>query len=455
MKKIFIKTYGCSFNQADSENMAGLLDKSGYELVDNEEKADMIIVNSCTVKNKAENKFWRDISDIKKLKKPVIMAGCVPQAEKDKSKFGGYSVIGTNQINNVVEVVDETFSGNIVQLLKKEENKRLNIPKIRKNSIIEIVPINEGCLGSCNFCATKFARGHLVSYEPKAIVKQIRSALNDGCKEIWLTSQDTACYGYDFATQQNSRKALQTSKFSYQDHRKNDINSSKNMETDYINTNIVELLKEILAMKRDFKLRLGMGNPDYLPDYLDEIIDVFHDKRLYKFIHIPVQAGSDKVLRAMKREYTVKTFKNIIKKFKQVHPDITVATDIIVGYPDETDDDFDKTMNLVKELEFDVINISRFWPRPGTIAAKKKPLSTKLVKERSIKLMNLFEKISKKRNDKWVGWTGSVLINEKGKNDSFVARNYAYKPIIVKGDYVIGQEVDVKVKRATTFNLRC
>jgi threonylcarbamoyladenosine tRNA methylthiotransferase CDKAL1 len=418
MKKVFIKTYGCSFNTADSENMAGLLNESNYIIVDNEDDADLIIVNSCTVKNKAENKFWRDIKDIKKLNKPVIMAGCVPQAEKSKSKFLGYSVIGTNQINNVVEVVDETLKGNTVQLLKKEKNPRLNIPKVRKNSIIEIVPINEGCLGSCNFCLTKFARGHLLSYEPNEIIKHIRHALNDGVKEFWLTSQDTACYGYD------------------------------------INTNIVELLKKILELKRDFKIRLGMGNPDYLPDYLDELIEVFKDPRIYNFIHIPVQAGSNKVLKDMKREYTVESFIDIVSKFRKVHPNINLATDIIVGYPDETDEDFLDTIKVINETKPDVINISKFWPRPGTVAAKKHPLPTKLVKERGIKLMSEFQKIAKDNNQKWIGWTGDILINEKGKDNSWIGRNYAYKPVIVKGDYKIGDTVSVKINEVTWFDLR-
>lgn len=416
MKKVFIKTYGCSFNQADSENMAGLLLKSkNFDIVDNEDKADLVIINSCTVKNNAETKFWRDVNNIKK---PKILAGCVPQAEKDKSKFLGFSVIGTNQITNVVEVAEETLNGNTVQLLKKEKNPRLNIPKIRKNSIIEILPINEGCLGSCNFCATKFARGHLFSYDPDEIVKQAREALNDGVKELWLTSQDTACYGYD------------------------------------IKTNIVSLLRKLLEMKRDFKIRLGMGNPDFLPDYLDDLIEVFKDERMFKFVHIPLQAGSDNVLRLMKREYEAKTFIDIVEKFRKTHPDITIATDIIVGYPGETESDFKKTIDVLKETRPDVINISRFWSRPGTIAAKKKQLDSKIIKERGIRLTEVFHKISEENNKKWLGWKGKILISEYGKNNTSIGRNYAYKPVIVKGKYDMGTELNVKINKTTVFDLR-
>jgi len=416
MKKILIKTYGCSFNQADSENMAGLLKKSGkYKLVTSEKEADLVIINSCTVKNNAETKFWRDVKNIKKLK---IFAGCVPQAEKDKNKFMDYSIIGTNQITNVVHVVEETFAGNTVQLLKKEHNPRLNIPKVRKNKVIEILPINEGCLGNCSFCKTKFARGNLYSYDPNEIAKQAREALNAGIKEIWLTSQDTACYGYD------------------------------------INTNIVALLKKVLEMKRDFKIRLGMGNPDFISDYLDEIIEVFKDERMFKFLHVPVQTGSDRILKDMKRKYSVKSFINIIEKFRKAIPEITISTDIICGYPGETDDDFKQTLNLIKTIRPDVLNISRFWSRPGTIAAKKKQLPSEIIKERSIKLSGLFYKIAAENNKKWFNWKGKIIIDEMGKNNSFVGRNHAYKPVIVKGNLKLGEQIRVKVKKTTTHDLR-
>lgn len=415
-KKIFIKTYGCSFNQADSENMSGILKKEGnFEITDNAEDADLVIINSCTVKNSAESKFWKDV---KNIKKPMILAGCVPQAEKDKSKFSGFSVIGTNQITKICDVAIETLAGNSVQLLKKEKNPRLNIPKIRKNPIVEILPINEGCLGSCNFCATKFARGHLYSYDPDEITRQARDALNDGVKELWLTSQDTACYGYD------------------------------------IKTNIVSLLKKILSMKRDFKIRLGMGNPDFLPDYLDELIEMFNDKRMFKFMHIPLQAGSDEVLKNMKREYSVDSFLDIVARIKKAHPDMTLATDIIVGYPGENEADFQKTLDAVRITRPDVINISRFWARPGTVAAKMKQLPTNVLMDRSKRLMALFKEIAIENNQEWIGWEGKILIDEIGTNRSMVGRNYAYKPVIVKGNFDIGETVNVRINKVTSFDLR-
>ncbi len=414
--KVYIKTYGCSFNFSDSEIMAGLIEKSrDHEVVDSIKKADVVIVNSCTVKEKAENKLWRDL---KTIKKPVVVAGCVPQAEVNKNKFRDFAAIGTYQIDKVVDVIDGVSRGEKPQYLRKKNLIRVNMPKQRQNPVVQIIQINEGCLGNCDFCKTKFARGHLRSYPIKDIVNDARKAVNDGIKELWLTSQDTACYGYD------------------------------------INTNIVALLKEIIKIPKDFKIRLGMGNPDFLNDYLDELIKVFYSEKIYKFLHIPIQSGSDSVIKAMKRNYTEKDFLKIIEGFKKAHPKITIATDIIVGYPDETDEDFKKSIDLVKKIRFDVLNISRFWYRPHTLAAKKKKLPTLKVKNRGIEMTKTFKDTAAEENKKWQGWKGDILITEKGLGDTWIGRNFAYRPVIVKGNLSLGDIISAKVTKTTHIDLR-
>lgn len=414
--KVFIKTYGCSFNFSDSEIMAGLISESNrHELVNSISKADIVIVNSCTVKEKAENKLWRDIREIKK---PVIVAGCVPQAEVDKTKFEKLIVVGTYEITRIVNVLDAVAKGEKPQFFGKKDIIRVNLPKTRQNPLIDIVPINEGCLGKCDYCKTKFARGHLKSYSINDIVNHVRNAVNTGAKEIWLTSQDTACYGYD------------------------------------INTNIVELLKELIKIPKDFKIRLGMGNPDFLPDYLDKLIEVFKSEKIFKFIHIPVQSGSNHVLKCMKRNYTIEQFETIVKKFKNVHPMIAIASDIIVGYPDETDNDFKESVNLINRVRPDVLNISRFWYRPDTLAAKKKKLPTLTVKNRGIEMTKVFHKTARGENKKWLNWQGEVIIEEKGINNSWIGRNFAYRPVILEGNFKLGDVVNVKITKTTDIDLR-
>ena len=218
---------------------------------------------------------------------------------------------------------------------------------MRLKSTIEIVPISQGCLSYCSFCKTKHARGNLFSYSEKDIVRHISNAVKNGAKEIWLTSQDSSAYGLD------------------------------------ISTNLARLLKRIVSIPRDFKLRVGMANPDYFKLFLDDFIEVLKNEKIFKFVHIPVQSGNNQVLKDMKRNYTVEDYKQIIDKIKKEIPSVTISTDIICGFPTETKEQFNDTLNLVKEIKPDIINIPRFWPRPGTVAARLKQIDGGEIKRRT------------------------------------------------------------------------
>lgn len=427
MTKIYIKTFGCSLNQSDSELMAGLLAGAGYKLIENDKYADIVIINSCTVKGLAENKLFHELNkykDNKKLwlknkSKKIIVAGCVPQAEKGylHNKLKDYSIVGTSQITNIVKIVKETLKGKKIQLLNYEKNPRLNLPKLRKNRFIEIVPINEGCLSECTYCKTVQARGKLSSYSPKEIKQQIENAVNDGCKEIWITSQDTGVYGFD------------------------------------INTNIANLLHSILEIEGDYRIRIGMMNPLLLKKFIKELVEVYKNKNVFKFLHIPVQSGNNRLLKLMNRGYTVENFIEIIEIFRKEIPEITLSTDVIVGFPTESEEEFMDTYNLIKRIQPAVLNISKFWPRPNTKAATLKPVNSKIIKTRILKIRKLFHGISSENNKKWIGWQGSVLINEKGKNNSFVARNDFYKTVILTGKQRLGTRRNVKIIGSTLHDL--
>ena len=418
MINVHIKTYGCSFNQADSERMAGLLSYAGYNLVDAAEQSDVVTINSCTVKNMAESKVFQDIRKFDDKK--IIVAGCVPQAEQSyaDTRLKEYSLVGTYQLHQIAHAVEETVQGNRVVFLEKEKNQRILLPKIRRNSIVEIVPINEGCLGNCSFCKTKQARGNLFSYEQRAIVQQVRRAVDEGCKEIWLTSQDTAVYGYD------------------------------------LKTNLPQLLHELLEIPGDFFIRLGMGNPDFFQKHAQELIEIFKHPKMFKFLHIPIQTGNDAVLRDMLRGYTVAEFKAIVEAFRREIPEMTISTDIICGFPTETQEQFADTLKLVEDIHFDVINISRFWQRPGTKAAALKQLPSKVGKERAAQLKTVHEQTAYERNQRWIGWKGTIVIDEQDKYGSFVGRNYCYRPVLVKGSFKLGEIVSVMITEVTKRNLR-
>jgi len=197
-----------------------------------------------------------------------------------------------------------------------------------------------------------------------------------------------------------------------------------------------------------------MANPNFVHKYLKELIEIFKDNKMFKFLHMPIQSGSDKILKDMNRKYSIKQYKEIIIKFKKQIHGITISTDLILGYPTETEKDFQDSIELVKETKPDILNINRFWSMPGTLANKLKSLQSEVLKKRSLEMAKLFDKITLENNSKWLNWEGEILIDEKGKNDSFVGRNFAYKPVVIKGNFKIGELIKVKIKEITKFDLR-
>lgn len=333
--KYFIKTYGCQANINDSEIIAGMLKLRKKEVVSDERRADVIIINSCSVKNKTQSKIIDYISKHCEKKK-IIVTGCLIKTIDLKKRF------------LQIEIKD---------LIKK----RLGMPICRRDSRVGIIQIGEGCLNECTYCATRLAKGKLKSYLVKEIKKEFTRVVDEGCKMIYLTSQDNGCYGFDKKT------------------------------------NLAKLLKELLKFKGNYKIRVGMINPWYLMKFIDEMIDVYKDERVIKFLHIPVQSGSNKVLKEMKRGGNVDDFKKIFFKFRKEFPrqkfsDSTIATDIIVGYPTETEADFEKTLNLIKEIKPEVLNISSFSSRPRTEASKLKQLPSEIIKKRTRELNEVYRK---------------------------------------------------------------
>ena len=421
MPKIYFETVGCSANVADSEQMAGLLQKAQFEIVNNLEDADVIILNSCMVKGPTETAFHRRLKQIGKEHpyKVVVISGCI--AQTDPKKLKRYPLIGTKQIHKIVEVVEEAINDNIIHLLETDEMPPLNLPRVRKNPIISIIPISRGYLGVCSFCKTKSARGNLKSYSLADIKKEAETAIQEGVKEIWITSQDTGCYGFD------------------------------------IGTNLPALLRELVGIPGKFKIRVGMMNPDHLLKIRSELIEVFKSPKLFQFIHLPIQSGNNDILKSMKRNYTRENFIFLVKELREVFPLITIMTDVIIGFPGETEGQYWDTLNVIRETFPDAVNISRYWPRPGTPAAKLKQLPGEIVKHRSRVLTDICHNVFKMQNERWLDWKGVIIIDEKTNYpehpDQWVGRNTSYKPVIVEGEFKMGQVVKVTIEKANTFDL--
>ncbi len=412
--KVTIKTWGCSASQSDSEIMAGLLAQAGHELVEDENSAEIVIANTCTVKHRVEIDELKEISRLKSKNKKVIATGCLVQDKQHLHKFDGISYVGLNSQDEIAKYVGEVVRGEVVQVFSGKKLDRAGLPRLRKNRAIETVQILQGCLSNCTFCATKLAKGNTYSFSEQRILAQSESAIKAGCKEIWLTSQDNGTYGID-------RK-----------------------------TNIANLLEKICKINGNFFIRNGMSNPQWIKKFQKELIAAYKNEKLFKFLHIPVQSGSDKILKDMNRGYTIGDFKKIIEEFRKNIPELTICTDIICGFPTETEEDFKETIECLNWLQPDAINISQFWPRPGTKAAELEQLSGAEKKERSRKLTKLCDEITFEKNKKWIGRTCKAVVDEQNEDGTFVARNASYKPILLKGNLMLGDFVTTTIKNAET-----
>ena len=418
---IYIETYGCSANQNNGEIMAGMLERAGHIMVKDEKNSDLNILNSCIVKGPTLQKM---LSQVKELgKKKLIVAGCMPDVfSKQILKIASKAaLLGSHHVNEVIKAVNSLLEGKPIHLISKQEEIHLCKPKSYKNRIIGITQISEGCMGDCSYCIVRLAKGFLNSYPAENIIKNIQNDLDSGCREIWLTSQDCSAYGLD----KPQKKIF-----------------------------LPDLLKSILAIKGKFQLRLGMSNPNHILPILDELSEIYKNPKMFKFLHIPLQSGSDKVLKEMNRRYKSEDFVKIIKKLRKKIPDITVSTDIIVGYPTESEEDFEETIELLRETRPDIINIARFWPMPGTKASALTGLPQKVIMERTQKLMALHKRIALENNSKWIGWTGKALDDENNFGNLYTARDDSYKHIIVQSkERILGKTVEVRIVRADAHHL--
>jgi len=413
-KRVYVKSFGCSANLADGEVIAGCLSKAGFEVVDEPQDAEILLYNTCAVKSPTENRVI-DILRKAPRDKRLVVTGCLPlinfERLKNEVEFDG--VTGPAPGAKIVEILCRVAAGEKVVYLLGVSKPSLCLPRIPVNPVVSVVPINYGCLGNCSYCCVHFARGQLRSYLIDEIVERVKQDLVSGAKEVWLTSQDTACYGKD------------------------------------IGASLSDLLRRICEIEGEFFVRVGMMNPNHVMEMLDELVETYKCGRVFKFLHLPVQSGDDEVLELMNRRYTVEEFKTVVQAFREEIPRLTLSTDVICGFPGESRDAFEQTKKLVREIQPDIVNVSKFFSRPRTPAEKMVSLPPKEVKMRSREVAELSRMISFERNRAWMGWEGTVLFDEKGKGESWMGRNFAYKPVVVKGsESLVGTFVQVRVVNA-------
>jgi len=409
--RIYCEFHGCSANLADYEMALGMLKEKGYSFSSLEE-SDLNVIFTCCVKVPTVSRMLHRIRELTKSGKPLIVAGCMPKTMRVAiQKINPHaSMIGPDAIEKIVLAADYVAKGKRFLFLEDLRRPKVLLPRSRKNPAIGIIEISTGCLGNCSYCGVKLIKGKLFSYPPEMIVKEAKTAVEEGCKELWLTSQDNSCYGKD------------------------------------IGSNLPELLDGICRIDEKFFVRVGMMNPLHAKDILKELLEAYKNEKVFKFLHLPVQSSSPKILGAMKRGYSPKTALVIIKEFYKKFKWLTLSTDVIVGFPGESDLDFEKTIGFIKKIKPDIVNVSKFGLLPNTEAGKLKQLSRDVVNKRSKELVEITKEISLDKNKKWLGWEGECLVDEAGKNNTFIGRNFAYKPIVLQsGKNLLGKFVDVKI----------
>jgi len=416
MAKIWVEAYGCSASFSDSEMISGLIVNGGHTLAENPDDSDLSVIVTCSVKDATASKMIHRIKESNS--KPLVVAGCLPKAEKDTvQKFAeNASLLGPNSIGKTLQVIQSTLDGKKLIALDDTDISKVGLPKIRLNPAVGIVEIASGCMSECTFCQTKLSKGDLQSYRVGDIVRQVKTEISDGCSEVWLTSTDNGCYGFD------------------------------------IDSDLPELVDSVVDIPEKFFVRVGMMNPMYMPRIRDNLLKSFESSKVFKFLHVPVQSGSDKVLNEMKRGHTANTFIDVTSQFRKKFESFTISTDVIVGFPTETEDDFEMTLKLLEETRPDIVNLSKYSQRPGTDAAEMVQIDSTEIKRRSKIAYELITKISKENNQKWVGWKGEVLFDEEFENQ-VRGRNFAYKPIFVNDEPKIGQITSVEITEATNHSL--
>lgn len=425
-----ITTFGCQMNEHDSEVIDGLLTERGFSSVKERKDASIVIINTCSVRDNADKRFFGTLGQLKKRKESdpsfiVCVCGCMMQQQRVvdtiKAKYPWVDVIfGTNSIHHIPELIEKVAieKEKVVDIIENTEEIVEGLPAMRLFDHKALVNIMFGCNNFCTYCIVPYTRGREKSRAPEAIVAEVKGLVADGVKEIMLLGQNVNSY-------------------------------------DGNGTSFAELLKMLNDVDGLERIRFMTSNPK---DLSDELIEAFAvcDK-LCRNLHLPIQSGSNRVLKRMNRKYTREDYLKLIEKLRKTVPDITLSTDIIVGFPGETNEDFEETLSIVKEVEYDSAFTFIYSIRKGTPAEKFEDQIEESEKHRRFDLLvNAVNEISEKKNKAYQDRVEKVLVDGVSKNDksTLTGRTDGFKLVNFAGKKeLIGSIVDVKITDAKTFSL--
>jgi len=429
MKKYYIRTFGCQMNVNDSQKMAGMLRQLGYEPARSWEEADVILVNTCSVREKPDQKVLSALGEYKKIKKKnpnavIGVCGCLAQRTGhellQKAPFVDM-IFGTTNIHHLPQLLDEALKGNkaveILEEIDENETELDKYPTIRDNPYTAYITIIRGCDKKCTYCIVPYTRGKERSRRIGDILREVQELVSDGVKEIHLIGQNVTAYGKDLG-----------------------------------DVKFWELLYAVSNIDGVERIRFTTGHPrDLDEDTIKAMADI---PQVCEYLHLPIQAGSDKILKAMDRGYTQKEYLQKIELLKKYMPDIALSTDIIVGFPGETYEDYLETIKVLKEVEYDQVFSFKYSARPGTPAAEMEQTEDPdEIGKRLNDLIQLQKEISMKKNLRYEGRNVEVLVEEE-KDGKLVGRTRTNKLVYFEGgNNLLGKLVNVKIVKSNRFSL--
>ena len=409
--KVGIYTLGCKVNTYESEFIISLFKNRGYEIVDFNENPDIYIINTCTVTNNSDRKDRKIINSIKNKKACIVVCGCFVESAKDYDFSGIDVVVGNYNKSNIVDYVEENLKTH-KQIIAKDNIMTVPFEDMEIESLESrtraFVKIQDGCENYCSYCIIPFVRGRCRSKDKNAVLKEVNTLVNNGYKEIVLTGIHTGNYGVDIGL-----------KFS-------------------------DLVEEILNIKDLERLRISSIE---ITELDDKFFDLLKNKKLCNHLHIPLQSGSNEVLKSMNRKYTKEEFKKIIDKIRKIRSNISITTDVIVGFPKETEENFTESLDFIKEINFAKVHVFPYSKRNGTKAARMNGhIDGKTKKERAKRLLKLSEELEKKYYDKNIGQKEKILIEKKESNTLYGhTSNYLY--LKLEGNYKENEIYDITIKK--------
>ena len=409
--KVYVEAHGCTQSYGEARLMQEALARNGCTITPSEGDADAHVLVTCTVIETTERRMVRRMTELAAHDKPLVVAGCMAAAQRERvlAVVPRAKLLPPRKWPQIVELLGAgTVCGDRAAEVESQSFGWHDA----------IVPIAQGCAGRCTYCITRVARGRVSSYSTDGIVNEIRRNVERGAREIKLTGQDTAAFGLDSGT------------------------------------NLADLLRAVDAIPRTFRVRVGMADPLTVYPILDNLVNAYSSEKVFKFLHLPVQSGDDAILEAMRREYTAAQFEEIVVAFRRAYPDLSLSTDIIVGFPRETEEQFDATMDLVRRVRPDIVNVTRFSPRSGTPASSlPNQIVGWRVKERSRSLTALRFRLARENNERFVGRDVDVLVTESGKAATMVARTPEYRQVVLGKHVPLGDFVRVRIHGARATDL--